>query len=1062
MNRDRGAPAGIAAIPAKYLTTSLILAAIVLAVTSSQCLPNPITAFLSEADSVASLEDQKLLDELVSDNSIIVGAAVGQLLEDACKYRDDGGEEEAQRKLLLAQRIADRHQKLSESSALADLARTYRGWNPDQLAVRQRARSLEEEGGVARGEGDADRAIDLLRQAMALYEEIGDARSVAVLWGSLGVAYWSKADFDSVAVAYERALAARRALEDRILEGKTLNGLGSVNYELGDLDLSAAYYREAIDLRRKTKDVEGLATSLTYLGNTCIAMGRTLDARKALEEALPVVEQTGDKIKLFELLTSTASLNAEMGRGTSSNGQLEEALALAVVIGDPKRQAICRNNLALNYAEAYRYGEALQELAAVEDLLGQHPDPEQSAIYFRNLGITHLRIGELAFARADFDTLYRLSEENRMPVLEMEALLNLGYLLKEMEKPEEGLAYADQARALAETVKNPKMLRESLILAAEIDRTLGDYDGAIEKWTTVLEQDRAQNVDADIAMDRMGIANNEALAGRPEEARQIYRDVAPAVESTDDGDLILSLAFGIGHSFEKTDPDSARFYYESALASVDSIRAEVGASGARTGYLGGVRRSYFEEVATYYAGLATRGTDRWADRAFTTIERAKARGLLDMIEASVLGETSGTEEALLDSIYSLDRGAPDYAAHHERLEARYAASRQTRLASALGNAGAPPEIAGLDDIRRAISDRTAVLAYALGDTMSLAWAITRDGCKVFRLPRRSALAEEVARLRDAMMQPVVMDQSLRESARELYVTLIEPAWPSVGKASELLIVPDGVLFELPFEVLLAEDPPAQADWGQLPCLARSHTITYVPSASTYLALQGRVGKDIYDKDLLAFGDPDYSALGPLSGLRGRLDALPYTRDEVLGLGSMAEKGSSIHLGTDASEAVLKSELKTGSFRVLHLAAHGLIDPAEPSASCIALCPDSGGTENGYFQTLEAITSPMNVGLVVLSACESGRGQIGRGEGVVGLSRAFLASGAGGVVASLWPVPDKATAELMSEFYERMLVKRGPAGRSLNEARLALMNDPKYAHPYYWAAFVLIGLETSPW
>jgi len=88
--------------------------------------------------------------------------------------------------------------------------------------------------------------------------------------------------------------------------------------------------------------------------------------------------------------------------------------------------------------------------------------------------------------------------------------------------------------------------------------------------------------------------------------------------------------------------------------------------------------------------------------------------------------------------------------------------------------------------------------------------------------------------------------------------------------------------------------------------------------------------------------------------------------------------------------------------------------------------------------------------------------MGWGEGVVGLSRAFLASGAEGVVASLWPVADKSTAQLMNEFYEQMLVKRGPAGRSLNEARLALMNSPDYSHPYYWSAFVLSGLETSPW
>jgi CHAT domain-containing protein len=127
-----------------------------------------------------------------------------------------------------------------------------------------------------------------------------------------------------------------------------------------------------------------------------------------------------------------------------------------------------------------------------------------------------------------------------------------------------------------------------------------------------------------------------------------------------------------------------------------------------------------------------------------------------------------------------------------------------------------------------------------------------------------------------------------------------------------------------------------------------------------------------------------------------------------------------------------------------------------------LCPDADRIQDGYFRTLEVMSQPMEVGLVVLSACETARGRIGRGEGVVGLSRAFLASGAGGLVASLWAVSDESTARLMEEFYRRVLDDRKPAGRALNEARLEIMEDARYSHPYHWAAFVAIGLEDTPW
>jgi CHAT domain-containing protein len=106
--------------------------------------------------------------------------------------------------------------------------------------------------------------------------------------------------------------------------------------------------------------------------------------------------------------------------------------------------------------------------------------------------------------------------------------------------------------------------------------------------------------------------------------------------------------------------------------------------------------------------------------------------------------------------------------------------------------------------------------------------------------------------------------------------------------------------------------------------------------------------------------------------------------------------------------------------------------------------------------------PGQVGLVVMSACESARGKISRGEGVVGLSRAFIAAGAEAVVASLWAVSDASTAELMKTMYANMMGEKEPAGRALNEARLALIDGEEYAHPFYWSPFVVIGDGTAPW
>jgi CHAT domain-containing protein len=231
---------------------------------------------------------------------------------------------------------------------------------------------------------------------------------------------------------------------------------------------------------------------------------------------------------------------------------------------------------------------------------------------------------------------------------------------------------------------------------------------------------------------------------------------------------------------------------------------------------------------------------------------------------------------------------------------------------------------------------------------------------------------------------------------------------------------------------------------------------YAPSASTYLAFSARGDNRTYDLDLLALGDPAYTTASGLA-------PLPFTRDEVIAIGAgIKDTRKEVLVGAEASETALRSALSTHHPRIVHLAAHGLVDAHDPSASSIALCEPEGGADDGYLHTLEITSLPFDVGLVVMSACESARGQLSRSEGVVGLSRAFVASGAGGVVASLWSVSDRSTAALMKEFYDRMIGKKESAGRALSEARLALMNHPEYSHPFHWSPFIAIGMESAPW
>jgi CHAT domain-containing protein len=279
-----------------------------------------------------------------------------------------------------------------------------------------------------------------------------------------------------------------------------------------------------------------------------------------------------------------------------------------------------------------------------------------------------------------------------------------------------------------------------------------------------------------------------------------------------------------------------------------------------------------------------------------------------------------------------------------------------------------------------------------------------------------------------------------------------------------VIAPDGPLYYLPFESLITVPPHAgNLDFATFAYLALQHEIQYVPSASVLAAFekqQETAEHHIKQKDLLVFADP---ALGPgskgIAQVRewaGQLSSLPYTRDEAKAIaGIYPNDETSVLVGKQASEKNAKT-LDLAGYRKIHFASHGLIDEERPQFSALVLSADSSDKEDGFLTMPEIFDLKLHADLVVLSACKTGLGKRIRGEGVIGISRAFLFAGASSVLVSLWNVYDRSSAEFMTNFYRAMEKEHKNKADALKEARFEMIRGKKYSHPYYWAPFVLIG------
>ncbi|HVG92979.1 MAG TPA: CHAT domain-containing protein [Planctomycetota bacterium] len=208
-------------------------------------------------------------------------------------------------------------------------------------------------------------------------------------------------------------------------------------------------------------------------------------------------------------------------------------------------------------------------------------------------------------------------------------------------------------------------------------------------------------------------------------------------------------------------------------------------------------------------------------------------------------------------------------------------------------------------------------------------------------------------------------------------------------------------------------------------------------------LRARTGP--HGDGVLALGDPAYGA--PAGGLP--LARLPSSGVEARAVGDV------VLLGKEATEGGLRTALLgRPRWRAVHLACHGLLDADRPLLSSLALAP--GGGDDGLLVGHEILRMTVPADLVVLSGCDTGLGKTFRGEGVLGLSRAFLLAGAPRVLVSLWKVDDEATRAFMETFYASWKSGR-PLPDALREARERVRSDPRWSHPRHWASFVLWGL-----
>jgi CHAT domain-containing protein len=363
-----------------------------------------------------------------------------------------------------------------------------------------------------------------------------------------------------------------------------------------------------------------------------------------------------------------------------------------------------------------------------------------------------------------------------------------------------------------------------------------------------------------------------------------------------------------------------------------------------------------------------------------------------------------------------------------------------------------------------------LIEYFVGDSSIFIFVVQSDKNQIYEIKKDFPLVEWVTQFRNGLHEyhtslqktPDLYQKTLQNyafSAKNLYDRLLAPIASELK--DELIIISDGVLNGLPFEALLSAAPKDLSNFGTYPFLVRNHTVHYAYSATSLGFMMDKTYPKT-NKGLLAFA-PFYAENSPsttsdMAGERvfnGQLSPLPYSGAEVNKVKSYFPNRAVVQTGTVATKTRFK-ELAAG-YQVLHLATHAKANQKAGTFSFMAFAPTSAPGDNGLLSVAELYHSFLHTDLVVLSACETGIGEIQQGEGIIGLSRAFIYTGAKSIVASLWSVNDQSTMEIMDTFYNEMS-KGTSKNQALSQSKRAyLKSHPGAAsHPYFWASFVAIG------
>ncbi len=801
------------------------------------------------------------------------------------------------------------------------------------------------------------------------------------------------------------------------------------------------------------------------------------------------------------LLKGLSNVAAELLHKKGNDAQASMILNVVLTIARRDNSTLGTANALIGLGDVYAaqgdYRRAADNYQQIMKLVESLGSKQGIAVVSVRLGDIHYYQGNFPQALDYYQRSVNLYEKlgSRQDVAH--PLLGIGNAYFAQNDNTRALGYYQRSLKICEQTFDKGGQAFLLNRIAEVYAAQDRYEEADDFYRRSLKLQEELGIKSITATTLNGIGNLRFRQGNYSEAARLSSRAAELAKEGNAPEVLWKTLTSLGQAYRALKQvDRAQQSFDDAIAILEKMRGQlVGSERDQQLFFENKTGPYVEMVGLLIA-------HNKVPEAFHYAEMAKGRMLLDVLRhgRSDISKTMTAEErdhekqlkatvtalssqqrkeislrqpdksrlAFLDG--QLQKARLEYEAYETRIYAAHPDLRAVRGES---------EPLSLNEAGALINDsQTALLEYVVTQNRTYLFVLTKpnstDPVRLKVYPIEVSARELATRVADFRQRLAGNSADFKEPARSLYDLLLQPAREELEGKRAICIVPAEVLWELPFQALLSNSDKY---------VLEDHALAYAPSLSVLSEMKKkalarrRTPNDSPSNGfltkvsatttpalprLLAMGNPSLSSRlvsQVRSALReASLDSLPHAEQEVKALSEIyGAQESTILIGNAAREETFKAT--ASKYPVLHFAAHGVLDDVNPLYSRLLLATESN-SEDGFLEAREIMKLDLQADLAVLSACQTARGQVGSGEGLIGMSWALFIAGTSTTVASQWKVDSASTARLMIEFHRNLQSEKGPsqatAAEALRKAAIKLMADPKYRHPFFWSGFVVVG------